>query len=161
MATILTDQREIEQFLFREAELLDHRQYAEWLSLFAEDGVYWMPAGQDDIDPQKETSLIFDDRKALGDRVARLLHPAAHSQTPPSRTRHLIGNIVLGEAEPASLHVGSNFAIMESRLGVQRWWGGHADHHLRRDAGDWRIVRKKVCLINNDGVLYYNLTFIA
>lgn len=161
MAPSLPDQREIEQFLYREAELLDTRRYPEWLSLFTEDAVYWMPAGNDDTDPQKETSLIFDDRKALSERISRLLHPAAHSQTPPSRTRHLISNVRPEQTEESRLRVYSNFAILESRMGIQRWWGGHSEHDLRREGGDWRIRHKKVCLINNDGVLYYNLTFMV
>jgi 3-phenylpropionate/cinnamic acid dioxygenase small subunit len=161
MATALLNPREFEEFLYGEAELLDTRQYPEWLSLFTEDGVYWMPAGKDDIDPHKETSLIFDDRRALSERVARLLHPAAHSQTPPSRTRHLISNVRHQEIEKDRVRLYSNFAVLESRLGIQRWWGGNSEHDLRREDGHWRIRLKKVCLINNDGVLYYNLTFMV
>lgn len=161
MATSFSDAREIEQFLFQEAELLDSRRYPEWLSLFTEDAVYWMPAGRDDIDPQKETSLIFDDRRALSERITRLLHPAAHSQTPPSRTRHLISNVRPRENGEERVHVASNFALLESRLGVQRWLGGHCEHELRREAAGWRIRLKKVCLLNHDGVLYYNLTFMV
>ena len=35
--------REIEQFLYAEAELLDQRRFNEWLDLFTEDARYWMP----------------------------------------------------------------------------------------------------------------------
>ena len=34
----------VEQFLFQEARLLDERRFEEWLSLFSDDGVYWIPA---------------------------------------------------------------------------------------------------------------------
>ena len=47
------DSREIEQFLYHEAELLDARQYKEWLELFTDDAIYWMPTGGDNLDPEK------------------------------------------------------------------------------------------------------------
>mgnify|MGYP000700824921 FL=1 len=34
---------EIEQFLYQEAELLDERQFEDWLDLLTEDIRYWMP----------------------------------------------------------------------------------------------------------------------
>jgi benzoate/toluate 1,2-dioxygenase beta subunit len=154
------DLREIEQFLYREAALLDGRRYEEWLEFFTEDATYWMPAVQDDGDPERETSLIYDDRKGLGDRVRRLLHPSAHSQNPPSRTRHLITNVCIEEFDNGGVRCYANFIVMESRLGNQRTFGGHYEYQLRRGSDGWRIASKKVCLINNDGTLYYNLAFM-
>jgi ethylbenzene dioxygenase beta subunit len=34
--------REVEQFLYREARLLDERRFHEWLALFTDDVRYWM-----------------------------------------------------------------------------------------------------------------------
>jgi 3-phenylpropionate/cinnamic acid dioxygenase small subunit len=34
--------RQIEQFVYREARLLDERRFREWLKLFTEDIRYWM-----------------------------------------------------------------------------------------------------------------------
>jgi len=153
------DVREIEEFLYREAALLDARKYEDWLAVFTDDSCYWMPAGGDDIDPKKETSFVFDDHKALSVRVARLLHPAAHCQTPPSRTRHLITNVRIEELDGDEVKVLSNFALFESRLGNQRTFGGHCEHRLRGSVGMWRIAFKKICLVNNDGV-FSNLTFV-
>ena len=36
--------REVEQFLYREARLLDDRRFHEWLELFTDDVHYWMGA---------------------------------------------------------------------------------------------------------------------
>src|SRR5258708_13126933 len=36
--------REVEQFLYREARLLDERRFHEWLELFTDDVHYWMGA---------------------------------------------------------------------------------------------------------------------
>jgi 3-phenylpropionate/cinnamic acid dioxygenase small subunit len=153
------DVREVEQFLYFEASLLDSRRYDEWLDLFTEDASYWLPSGDPEADPQSSPSLIFDDRRALGQRATRLLHPSAHSQTPPSRTSRVIGNVRLEEIGADETRVHSTFGLFESRLGVQRVFGGRAEHLLRRVDGTWRIASKKVDLINSDGFLN-NLTFM-
>src|SRR5262245_40325436 len=36
-------QHDVEQFLYKQAELLDTRQWQEWIDLFTDDGIYWMP----------------------------------------------------------------------------------------------------------------------
>ena len=33
----------VQQFLFSEARLLDERRFDDWLALFSDDAIYWMP----------------------------------------------------------------------------------------------------------------------
>ena len=40
-------QLSVERFLHRQAEVLDEKQWDDWLALFTEDGHYWMPARED------------------------------------------------------------------------------------------------------------------
>ena len=47
----------VEQFLFQEARLLDERLFEEWLALFSDDGVYWIPARIKQEDPIEEVSI--------------------------------------------------------------------------------------------------------
>ena len=86
---------EAEEFLYREARLLDEGRLEEWLLLFTQDAYYWMPSDKG-LDPREETPIIYDDRATLEDRISRLRSPAAHSQSPPSRTRHMISNVEVG-----------------------------------------------------------------
>ena len=39
--------KDVEQFLYRQADILDERRWEEWLGLFTDDGIYWMPASAD------------------------------------------------------------------------------------------------------------------
>ena len=54
---------QIQAFIYREARLLDDRQWDEWLKCYHEDATYWMPAWDDNDelteDPQAEISLIY------------------------------------------------------------------------------------------------------
>ncbi len=151
--------REIEQFLYTEAELLDTWQLEEWLALFTDDCTYWVPTNTEGDDPANELSLIYDDHSMLEDRALRLLSPVVHSQVPRTRTRRLIGNIRIEMLDGDELHVSSYFTLHAARLDREQVLGGGYEHLLRRADGRWRIRQKKVVLVNNDAQLT-NVTFI-
>ena len=64
------DRQQVEQFLYYEAQIMDEHRYDEWLALWSDDALYWVPAGRDNIDPKREISLIYDDRVRLETRIA-------------------------------------------------------------------------------------------
>ena len=67
----LPDRDEVEQFLFREARLLDERQFDAWRELFAEDGLYWAPTRHAQASPDEAVSLFLDDRTTMAARIRR------------------------------------------------------------------------------------------
>ena len=72
----------VERFLFLEARLMDEHRYKEWLALWAEDGLYWVPCNDDDIDPARHVSIIYDDRARIQQRVERLASGGVMALTP-------------------------------------------------------------------------------
>ena len=144
------DAREFEQFLFHEARLLDDRRFRDWMGLFTEDGTYWVPAVPEQENPFDQASLFYDDRDLMQTRIARLEHPRIHVQMPPSRTAHLIGNVVAEEIDDGEYRVSSTVIMVEYRNDKQRIFAGRQTHRLRRDGSDLRIVQKRVDLINCD-----------
>jgi 3-phenylpropionate/cinnamic acid dioxygenase small subunit len=146
------DRAPFEQFLFHEAKLLDERRFRDWMELFAEDGSYWVPAVPDQQSPFDQASLFYDDRELMKTRVERLEHPRIHVQTPPSRTAHLIGNVTVEAADEAKdeFLVGSTVIMVEYRDDAQRVFAGRQRHRLRRAGAGFRIVQKRVDLINCD-----------
>jgi 3-phenylpropionate/cinnamic acid dioxygenase small subunit len=146
------DRAEVEAFLVHEARLLDERRFREWMELFADDGTYWVPAVPNQESPLDQASLFYDDRDLMRTRIERLEHPRIHVQTPPSRTAHLVGNMLIEAADEANGEciVGSTVIMVEYREEQQRIFAGRQQHRLRRDGGSWHIVRKRVDLINCD-----------
>jgi 3-phenylpropionate/cinnamic acid dioxygenase small subunit len=146
------DRAPIEQFLIHEAGLLDSRRFRDWMGLFADDGTYWVPAVPDQESPFDQASLFYDDRDLMRTRVERLEHPRIHVQTPPSRTAHLVGNVLVEEADEAKGEyvVGSTVIMVEYRDEAQRVFAGRQRHRLRREGASFRIVQKRVDLINCD-----------
>jgi len=146
------DRAAVEEFLVHEARLLDERRFREWMELFAEDGTYWVPAVPDQASPFAEASLFYDDRDLMRTRVERLEHPRIHVQTPPSRTAHLVGNVIVEEVDAAKgeVLVGSTVIMVEYRDEAQRVFAGRQHHRLRREGASFRIVQKRVDRINCD-----------
>src|SRR6266571_4053564 len=68
-----TEYRAVVEFLHREARLADEARYAEWLELWTDDGVYWVPATTDPgANPERHLSHIYDNRARIETRVKLL-----------------------------------------------------------------------------------------
>src|SRR5260370_28182955 len=104
-------------FIYKEARLQDEHQYEAWEALCTDDGVYWVPANGADIDPEKEMSIIYDNRSRIALRVKQLLTGNPHTQTPQSRLRRLVSNIaLLDEQSRGDISSSSNSLVIESSL---------------------------------------------
>jgi 3-phenylpropionate/cinnamic acid dioxygenase small subunit len=149
---------EISDLLYDEAAAIDERRFDDWLALYTEDAVYWVPQGEED-DPVHHVSIAYDDHRRLHERVLRLTSGFAYSQDPPSRTCHVVGNVrVTGESDGAIL-VASNQIVTEVRRNVQNIYSGRFEHELVAAGGGYRIRRKTIRLMNSD-VPLGNVTFL-
>lgn len=148
-----------EQFIYREARLQDEHRYAEWEALWTDDGVYWVPANGDDIDPEQQMSIVYDNRSRIGLRVRQLLSGRHYSQEPRSRLRHLVTNIEITGRDGPAIGVGCNVIVYESNLRGEMIWAARTDYVLRTGGDGMRMARKTVKLVNNDKPLY-TLSFL-
>jgi 3-phenylpropionate/cinnamic acid dioxygenase small subunit len=146
------DHQAVVEFLYLEARLADEARYAEWLALWTEEAVYWVPASTDpDADPETRISHIYDNRARLETRIKLLQTGHRYSQEPASLMRRLISNIEVVDGRDGQLVAGSNFILAELSIQAKaemHWWVGRATHHLRRVEGALRMSLKKVVLIN-------------
>jgi 3-phenylpropionate/cinnamic acid dioxygenase small subunit len=160
---------EAEAFIFREVRLLDSLELEEWLTLFTDDGVYWLPVHDGEPDDAADAvSIVFDDRARREERVFRTLHTPVLDQSPRSRTVHLVGNVeVVGKDERGDVRVLCSQFISELRPGGVRQVGlnqsrvlaARAEYRLRPTEDGPRMSLKKLLLVDADQPLY-NLTFV-
>jgi biphenyl 2,3-dioxygenase beta subunit len=162
--------RGVEQFLYREARLLDDRRFHDWLRLFTDDVRYSMVSRTNryprsskaiailDADRYADEDLgadelgLFDeDIRTLTARVARLDTGMAWAEDPPSRTRHVITNIEIApDASDAALTVHSNFIVYRSRGETEQdFYVGAREDRLRRVDGAWKIANRRMVLDQN------------
>jgi 3-phenylpropionate/cinnamic acid dioxygenase small subunit len=163
---------EIEDLLYRQAALLDARRWQEWVDLFTDDGIYWMPVQPSQNDWLSEPSIFAEDKLMMEIRMGRLNHPNAWSQAALWGTNHLVSNLVIeavaepqpGAAAPGgaggglqSITVYSRFQMMEMRRDEVRHFGGTYRHQLVRTADGLRIRLQRVDMMNSQAAYEYVL----
>ena len=148
------------RFVYEESELLDSAALDRWLDLFDDESIYWLPMEAGATTPLDELNLVYDDRPRLGDRVARLQSGFAFSESPESRTSHLLSNLrLLDAAEYAgsvdARGLGEGEVALAARGTVARLRRGECDHFhlkvvwaLRPDGESFKIRMKRVDLLN-------------
>lgn len=150
---------EVGQFLYREARLQDTHAYDEWEALWTSDGVYWVPANGDDIDPETQMSIIYDNRSRIALRIKQFHTGKRHTQAPRSRLGRVLSNVEIIEVSGDEIRVAANAMVFESNLRAETVWCTRNEYLLRREEGGLRMARKKVVLVNNDKALY-TLSFL-
>jgi 3-phenylpropionate/cinnamic acid dioxygenase small subunit len=151
--------REVEAFIYREGRLQDQHAYDAWESLWTEDGIYWIPANGNDIDPEQEMSIIFDNRSRIALRIRQFHTGRRIAQEPQSNLVRVVSNIEIVKQEAPDIHVTANAIIFESAARRDTIWGARTEYILRRVEGELRMARKKVLLANNDKALP-NMAFL-
>lgn len=145
---------EIEQFLYREARLLDTERYEEWLGLMAEDIHYWMPGIQARFRDDRSAAPLIermayydDDLLNLRRRVTRFMHTTAWAEDPPTRTCHVVNNIEV-ELTPNSreYQVYSTFVNCRGRNETEETWlaGRRTDLVRRNGDGYLQLARRDI-----------------
>jgi 3-phenylpropionate/cinnamic acid dioxygenase small subunit len=146
--TTIDPLREIEHFLYRQSELLDAKAWQDYIDLFADDGVYWMPVTPEQTEWEGSPSIFAEDKHMMAVRMGRVTHPTAWSQAPMWGTSHVIGNVVIEAEAPGEWRVRSRFHMMELRRDTVRHFGGTYRHTLVRQDGQLKIKLQRVDMFN-------------
>lgn len=159
--------RDIEAFLFAEAELLDERRYEDWLDLMTDDVRYWMPMrrnvqfgeqAREETREQQDMSWFDEGKETLSQRVRQILTGVHWAEEPLSRVSHMVSNVQLMNATSDEVEVKCRFLIYRNRLQDETdFFVGKREDTLRRVDGAWRIARRKIILDQNV-LLAKNLT---
>lgn len=141
---------QIEGFLYREADLLDSWRLDEWLLLFDPMAKYEVPCTDaPDGNPMTDLLLVDDNYERMRARVVRLNSRRAHREYPHSRTNHQIHNVRF-EVDGNIALVHALFTVWRFRAGREGRYVGKYRYRIRIDAGEFRILRKRVELDMTD-----------
>ncbi len=150
----------VEQFLYREARMLDDRLYTEWLGLLADDCTYIVPTRDNvqavrgkppvTIDDELAAVCYFeDDKLTLMAKALRLGTGTSWGENPPSRTRRLVSNVEVERGDaPGELRVYSNVLLHRSRRTdeVSQFVGQRRDVLRQTDKG--LLLAKRVVVLD-------------
>jgi 3-phenylpropionate/cinnamic acid dioxygenase small subunit len=145
----------IQSLVHLECRLLDEGKLDEWLALYADDATYWVPIDEN-ADPLKDSSVIYDDRMRLAVRVEQIMRHNRASQSPGSQTMRMVSNLEVTESGADRAEARFSMLVVEVRsgdwrqqgLGETRFFPGHCTMTFRAEKGSWKVVGKKLVLLN-------------
>ena len=143
----------VQEFLYREARLLDAKNWDAWLDLFTDDAVFWVPAvtmtGEHTTDAENSLNFIYiAGRAGLEARAFRVATGSSLASNPLPRTRHLVATVMVDADGPDELRAFANaqtVAFCEAR--GQQILTSSYEYALRRQDGTFRIAQKKILLL--------------
>ncbi|MDB5838295.1 MAG: benzoate 1,2-dioxygenase small subunit [Herminiimonas sp.] len=144
---------EVCSLLASEALFLDEQRFREWLDLYAEDAVYYVPAWQSEDkltdDPKTQLSLIYiPSRNGLEERIFRIESRDSFASLPLDRTTHLTTNVLLTGGDSEQVEVSANWLVHSVGPRGDATRGGRYRYTLRRIDGVLRIARKVTIMID-------------
>lgn len=144
---------EVCTLLAREAHYLDQQRWQDWLDLYAEDAVYFVPAWDTEStltdDPKTQLSLIYiSSRSGLEERIFRIESRDSFASLPLDRTTHLTTNILLEHAGDDGVAVQATWLVHSVGSRGEATRGGRYHYTLRRTAGELRIAHKVTVIID-------------
>lgn len=147
----------IERFLSYQSELLDTQCWREYIDLFADDGVYWMPATPEQTEWLDFPSIFIEDKALMQVRRRRIEHPNAWSQAAAWGTSHVLGNVIIESRTDEAITVRSRFQMIELRRDSLRHFAGTYRHTLIEKDADFKIALQRVDLLNAQASFDYVL----
>ena len=144
--------RDLIDFVIREARLIDQHRFEEWLDLFADDGIYWMPLEWGQTDTRLTASLMHEDKLLLTVRVERLKGNRTFSQKPKSRCHHVLQVPQVDKRDEAANEyvTWTPMHYVETRQDDQQLYAAWATHTLKVVDGKLKIKLKRVDLVNSE-----------
>ena len=164
---------DVEDFYYRESDLLDERRFREWLDLLADDIVYFMPirrnvkfgqhATRENTKQGEGVSWFDEDKWTLGKRVDQILTGVHYAEEPLSRITHMVSNVQIKAVrpdldKPSELDVTSRFLLYQNRVQYETYtFVGRRHDTIRITESGWKIARREILLEQNI-LLAKNLT---
>ena len=151
----MTDlQQEVTNLIYQEATFLDRHHWDEWIDLYTEDAVYWVPSWASEEEttdnPELNLNLIYlRNRGGLEDRVFRIESRDSYASVPLDRTVHVVGNVLTGNEKAGEVEATANCIIHSygKKGGLTR--ASLYDFKLRREGSELKISQKKITFIDD------------
>jgi 3-phenylpropionate/cinnamic acid dioxygenase small subunit len=163
--------REVEAFLYREADTIDSRHFEEWLDFFSDDIRYWVPIRKnlpfnkrfEDATDDHQSAWIDDDRMTLVARVYQVLTKIHWAEEPLSRVSHLVTNVYVDRIEQGprgeEIVVRSKLLVHRSRMDeAGEMIVAKREDRIRRTDEGLKICWRKI-LIDQATLAAKNLSF--
>jgi 3-phenylpropionate/cinnamic acid dioxygenase small subunit len=140
-------------FVWAEADMLDHAEYAAWLDLWTPDGLYIVPIDAEGEDFDNTLNYAHDDADMRSKRVARLTGGESMSTQPRARTVRNVSRLRILRQDGEAITLRGAQDLRDFRKDAFHQHTADVTWDLVRNGGSWRIRRKVVRIINSADTL--------
>lgn len=141
------------QFIWREAEILDRKDYRAWLDLWSPKGFYVVPIDPLATDFADTLNYVYDDETMRALRVQRLSSGYSPSVTDAARTVRTVSRFTMSSDSADTVDVRSAQVVVAYKRGVSALFAADVEHRIDLSGGEPRIVQKVVKLIDSTDAL--------
>ncbi len=145
---------EVSAFLWQEADMLDHREYPDWLAQWTADGLYIVPIDPEAPDLADRLNYAYDDADMRRKRVARLTGGESVSTQPAARTVRSLSRFRILSDDGTAITVRAAQHLREFRKETLRDCTADVTYDLVRVDGGFRLKGKIVRLVNSTDTLH-------
>ncbi|CAG4897197.1 aromatic-ring-hydroxylating dioxygenase subunit beta [Paraburkholderia saeva] len=141
------------ELIWREAELLDRKDYRAWLDLWTPSGFYVVPIDHATTDFASTLNYVFDDQDMREKRVQRMVSGYSASASDAARTVRTVSRFTLTSDAADVVEVNSSQVIVACKRGTTTLFAADLTHRIRFTDGEPRIEQKVIRLIDSNEAL--------
>ena len=136
-------------FIWREAEILDRKDYAAWSALWDPAGIYVVPIDPDTTDFSASLNYVYDDARMRKLRIERLSSGFSMSAVEASNTVRTVSRFTLVSHTDDLVEVNSAQVLIGFRRGTHTIFAANLTHKIRLLPDGPKLEQKVVRLINS------------
>ncbi|MGA6204254.1 aromatic-ring-hydroxylating dioxygenase subunit beta [Nocardia testacea] len=140
------------ELIWREAELLDRKEYHAWQELYTADAHYVVPIDRGAEDFDNTLNMVYDDARMRGMRVVRMTEGYAIAAVDAAVTARTVSRFVPEHIADDEVHLRAAQILIAYKRGRHDIWAGDVEYRIRLGAAptDDRIARKVIRLVDSE-----------
>lgn len=153
-AAVFTDPRLTRaiELIWREADLLDRKDYHTWQHLYTADGRYVVPIDRTTDDFDNTLNMVYDDARMRGMRVVRMTEGYAIAAVDAAVTTRTVSRFVPEHVTDDEVQLRAAQILVAFKRGRHDIWAGDVEYRIRLGAAatEDRIASKVIRLIDSE-----------
>lgn len=141
------------ELIWREAQLLDAKDYRAWETLWAEEGRYVIPVDPDTEDFESSLNMVFDDSRMRRMRITRLVEGYSMSAVASARTVRTLSRFTVEKLDGETVTLRSAQVLVGFKRDKFQMLGADVTHRIRLTDDGGLIELKLIRLVNSDSAV--------
>lgn len=138
------------ELIWREAALLDAKDYLTWESMYTDDARYVVPIDPDTEDFESSLNMVYDDRRMRRLRVERMLQGYSQSAVAAARTVRVVSRFTVESVTDDAVTLKSAQILSAFKRNKFTTIGAELTHRISLDGDGDKISLKVARLIDSE-----------